>query len=152
MSPIDICNFFAWCNMLCLFLRAVRYSFFHLVHAASFHLLICRCLLFISGTFSSRSSSGSSSGCPYSNVLGVNTGNWISSSTYVKGPLFSVISMSKTISSNSLWPSLVLPVVLYKHYFTSPTIRSNCPLRHRALIKLNFYCISSLICIYDFEW
>ena len=36
--------------MLCLSLRALRYSFVHLVHAASLHLLIYRCRLFISGT------------------------------------------------------------------------------------------------------
>ena len=127
------------------FSRALRYSFFHLVHAASLHLLIYRCRLFISGTSSSRSCSGTNSGCPYSNLFGVNTGILISSSTYIKGWLFSVASMSKTISSNSFWLKLALPVALYKHCFTSPTICSNCTPHHRALLNLNFQFISSLI-------
>ena len=120
-SPNDICISFAWCNMLWLSLRALRYSF-ALVHAASLHLLIYYCRLFISGTSSSRSFS-----------------------TYFKSQLFSVTSMSKTISSNYFWLRLVLPVVLYENCFTDPTFHSNCPPHHGALLKLNFLCISSLI-------
>ena len=144
-SPNDICISFAWCNMLCISLRVLRYSFVHLVSAAYLHLLIYRCRLFISGTSSSRSSSGTNSDCPYSNAFGVITGIWISSSTYNKGRLFSVTSMSKTIYPNSFWLRLALPVVLYKHCFTSPIIRSNCPPHQGALLKLNFHCISFLI-------
>ena len=112
------------------------------------HLCICRyyrCPLFISGTSLYRSSSGSNSGCPYSNVFGINTGIWTSSSTYIKGWLLSVISMFKTIYSNSFWLRLALPVVLYKDCFISPTIHSNCLPHHGAPLKLNFHCISSLI-------
>ena len=131
--------------MLCLSLRDLKYSFVHLVHVTSLHLLIYRRRLFISETSSSRSSSGTNNGCPYSNVFRVNTGIWISFSTYIKGGLFSVTSMSKTISSNSFWLRLALPIALYKHCFTSPTICSNCPPHHGALLKLNLHCISSLI-------
>ena len=131
--------------MLCLSLRALKYSFVHLVHVASLHLLIYHYCLFISGTSSCRPSSSTNNGCPYSNVFGVNTDIRISSSTYIKGRLFSVTSMSKTISSNSFWLRLAVPIVLHKHCFTSSTICSNCPHHHGALLKLNFHCISSLI-------
>ena len=101
-------------NMLCLSLSALRYSFVHLDHAASLHLLIQCCCLFIFGISSCRSSFGSNSGCPYNNVFGVKTGIWISSSANIKIWLFSVTSMSKTIYSNSFWIRLALSVVLYK--------------------------------------
>ena len=71
MPPNHICILFAWCNMFCLSLRALRYSFVHLVHAASLHLLIHRCRPLASGTSLSRSSSGTNNGCPYSNVLSI---------------------------------------------------------------------------------
>lgn len=92
---------FAWCNMLCLSLRALRYSFFHLVRATFLHLSMQRSCLLISGTFSSSiSSSGSGRGFPYRNVFGDNTSIRIPSSTYIKGWLLSVTFLSKTISSN----------------------------------------------------
>ena len=81
ISCNDICISSGWCNMLCLSLWALRYSSIHLVHAASLHLLIYPCRLFIFGTSSSRSSSGTNNGCPCSHVFGVSTDIWISSST-----------------------------------------------------------------------
>ena len=60
------------------------------------------------------------------------------------------LSVSSMTSSSSCFVSFFvsLPVALYKHCFTSPTILSNCPPYHGALLSFNFhftknYCIPS---------
>ena len=134
--------------MLCLSLRALRYSFFHLVRATFLHLSMQRSCLLISGTFSSSiSSSGSGRGFPYRNVFGDNTSIRIPSSTYIKGWLLSVTFLSKTISSNLVKFLQISSSSScgFVQRLRSAIICSNSPSHHRALLKLNIHCSSSLV-------
>ena len=146
-TAISICLWLFF--ILCLSLRERKYSLFRLFQAASLQRLIYRCRFLI--TLSSSSSS-SSSNCsfviviyfPRIRMFGVNTRYWISSSIFISGRLFKLISVPSITSPSSCFVSFALLVALYKHCFTSHTILSNCPPHHGALLRLNFHLTCSV--------
>ena len=135
-SPIAISLCLWLFFIFCLSLRERRYSLFHLFQAASLQRLITL-------SSSPNCSSDIVIGCLCIRIFGVNAGNWISSSMYISRRLFKFISRS-SMTFSSCFVNFALPVALYKHCFTSPTILSNCPPHHGVLLRLNFHFTCSV--------
>ena len=134
-SPVAISICLWLFFILCLSLRERRYSLFHLLQAASLQRLIYRCHFLITLSSSSNCSSGIVIGCPCIRMFGVSTGNLISSAVDFLSlslcPVWLLLSLALwVLLSQLLYINIALP---------SPTILSNCPPDHGALVRLNFH-------------